>query len=311
MAKGDVDAHNQQEINSGLTMKALIGTGVAMVTPFDSNGKVDHSALAKLTDFLVEGGVDYLVVMGTTGESVTLSKSEKSEVLSTVLKANAGKIPVVLGIGGNNTAEVCNELEHMDTAGLTAILSVSPAYNKPTQNGIYAHYAAVSKASPLPIILYNVPGRTGSNMLPATTLRLANDFDNIIGIKEASGNLEQCIAILKKRPTEFLVISGDDNLTLPLIACGAHGVISVVGNAFPKAFSDMVRAAMSSDYVTARSLQYRLFDIVNMLFEDGNPGGVKCALHVLGICEEHMRLPLVPISQELRNRLSEHVRAFF
>jgi 4-hydroxy-tetrahydrodipicolinate synthase len=289
----------------------LKGTGVAMVTPFDANGKVDHAALRRLTVFLIDGGLDYLVVMGTTGESVTLSKIEKEEVLKTVQETNAGRIPLVLGVGGNNTAELCEELRHLDTTGISAILSVSPAYNKPTQEGIYAHYKAVSENSPLPIILYNVPGRTGSNMTAATTLRLARDFSNIIGIKEASGNVEQCIDILKRRPSDFLVISGDDNLTLALIACGADGVISVVGNAFPKAFSDLVRSALGGDYVVARSLQYRLFDIINMLFAEGNPGGVKCALKELGICEEHMRLPLVPVSDALRQKLTEHVKAFF
>jgi len=287
------------------------GTGVAMVTPFDANGQVDFTALARLTNHLIDGRVDYLVVMGTTGESVTLSKEEKKAVLKAVLTTNAGRIPVVLGVGGNNTAEVCDELKNRDTTGLSAILSVSPSYNKPTQDGIYAHYKAVSEASPLPIILYNVPGRTGSNMLPATTLRLARDFDNIIGIKEASGSVEQCIDILKRRSSDFLVISGDDNLTLALIACGADGVISVVGNAFPQAFANMTRAALANDLVSARSLQYRLFDIINMLFAEGNPGGVKCALKELGICEEHMRLPLVPVSDTLRKKLGEHVRAFF
>lgn len=281
-----------------------------MVTPFDEKGQVDHTALARLTNFLIDGGVDYLVVMGTTGESVTLSKQEKNEVLQTVLANNGGRLPVVLGVGGNNTFEICGELSSLFTKGLSAILSVSPAYNKPTQGGIYAHYEAISKASPLPIILYNVPGRTGSNMLASTTLRLANDFENIIGIKEASGNLEQCIDILKCKPHGFLMISGDDNLTLPLIACGADGVISVVGNAFPKAFSDLVRAALIDDYAAARSIQHRLFDIINMLFAEGNPGGVKCALNVMGICEEHMRLPLVPISEELRSKLTAAVRAF-
>ncbi len=291
-------------------MKKFGGTGVAMVTPFDEKGQVDHTALARLTNFLIDGGVDYLVVMGTTGESVTLSKQEKNEVLQTVLANNGGRLPVVLGVGGNNTFEICGELSSLFTKGLSAILSVSPAYNKPTQGGIYAHYEAISKASPLPIILYNVPGRTGSNMLASTTLRLANDFENIIGIKEASGNLEQCIDILKRKPHGFLMISGDDNLTLPLIACGADGVISVVGNAFPQAFSDLVRAALADDYTTARSIHFRLFDIINMLFAEGNPGGVKCALNVMGICEEHMRLPLVPISEELRSKLTAAVRAY-
>lgn len=294
-----------------VTASDLKGTGVAMITPFNADGQVDFTALERLTEHLVKGGVEYLVVMGTTGESVTLSKDEKKKVLSAVLATNAGRLPVVLGVGGNDTAEVCKELRGLDTAGISAILSVSPAYNKPTQDGIYAHYRAVSEASPLPIILYNVPGRTGSNMTAATTLRLARDFENIIGIKEASGSVEQCIDILKRRPSDFLVISGDDNLTLPFIACGADGVISVVGNAFPKAFSDLTRAALNNDCDTARSLQFRLFDIINMLFAEGNPGGVKCALKQLGICEEHMRLPLVPVSDTLRQKLTEHVKAFF
>lgn len=294
-----------------VTASDLKGTGVAMVTPFNADGQVDFTALERLTEHLVKGGVEYLVVMGTTGESVTLSKDEKKKVLSAVLATNAGRLPVVLGVGGNDTAQVCEELISLDTNGLSAILSVSPAYNKPTQDGIYAHYRTVSEASPLPIILYNVPGRTGSNMTAATTLRLARDFENIIGVKEASGSVEQCIDILKRRPSDFLVISGDDNLTLALVACGADGVISVVGNAFPKAFSDLTRAALNNDYDTARSLQYRLFDIINMLFAEGNPGGVKCALKQLGICEEHMRLPLVPVSDTLRQKLTEHVKAFF
>jgi len=292
-------------------MKTFRGTGVAMVTPFDSTGNVDVAALQRLTEHLVTGGVEYLVVLGTTGESATLDKHEKRLVVETVLAANSGRLPVVLGVGGSDTRAVCNELGQWDMAGISAILSVSPAYNKPTQNGIIAHYKAVAEASSLPVILYNVPGRTASNMTAATTLRLAIECGNIIGVKEASGSVEQCIDILKRRPSDFLVISGDDNLTLALTACGADGVISVVGNAFPKAFSDMVRAALASDLLTARSLQYRLFDIINMLFAEGNPAGVKCALHEIGVCGEHVRLPLVPVSDELRKRLSEHVRAFF
>lgn len=290
---------------------ALKGTGVAMITPFDESGQVDTEALTKLTHHLIDGKVDYLVVLGTTGESVTLTKDERALVIRTVRQTNCRRVPLVLGVGGNNTAELCQELQDMDIIDIDAFLSVSPAYNKPTQEGIYEHYRAVSAASRLPIILYNVPGRTGSNMTAATTLRLARDFDNIIGIKEASGNVDQCIDILKRRPIDFLVISGDDNLTLPLIACGADGVISVVGNAFPKAFSDLVRSALANDYKMARSIQFRLFDIVNMLFVEGNPAGVKCALKELGVCEEHVRLPLVQVSDALRERMVEHVRAFF
>ncbi|MCB9185474.1 MAG: 4-hydroxy-tetrahydrodipicolinate synthase [Flavobacteriales bacterium] len=284
-------------------MKELRGTGVAMITPFNADGSVNHSHLEKLTEHLVSGGVNYLVVMGTTGESVTLTKQEKKDVLQTILKTNAGRIPVVLGVGGNNTAVVCEELKNLDTTGLTAILSVSPAYNKPTQDGIYAHYKAISEVSPLPIILYNVPGRTGSNMSAATTLRLAKDFENIVAIKEASGSLDQCTAILKDRPEEFMVISGDDTLSLPIIASGGDGVISVVANAFPAAYSELISSSLNSDFATARKRQYQLFDIVNLLFAEGNPAGVKCALKILGVCEENVRLPLVPVSDSLRGKM--------
>ncbi|MBI1289326.1 MAG: 4-hydroxy-tetrahydrodipicolinate synthase [Flavobacteriales bacterium] len=290
-------------------MKELKGTGVAMVTPFNADGSVNYDHLEKLTDHLVQGGVDYLVVLGTTGESVTLTKQEKEDVLDCVVSANAGRLPVVLGVGGNNTSAVCTQLKNLDKTGLTAILSVSPMYNKPTQDGIYAHYEAISDCSPLPIILYNVPSRTGSNMAAETTLRLAHDFENIVAIKEASGSLDQCMRIIKDRPADFLVISGDDNFSLPLIACGGDGVISVVANALPKQYSELIRASLASDYETARSFQYQLFDIVNLLFAEGNPGGVKCALQALGICEENMRLPLVPVSDKLRQQLTQTVRS--
>ncbi len=290
-------------------MNELKGTGVAMITPFESDGSVDFEALEKLTHHLIDGGVNYLVVMGTTGESVTLNKQEKADVLDCVVAANDGRVPVVLGVGGNNTAEVCAQLTALDVTGLTAILSVSPAYNKPTQNGIYAHFEAVSNASPLPVILYNVPGRTSSNMEAETTLRLASDFENIVAIKEASGSLDQCMKIIKDKPEDFLVISGDDNFSLPLIASGGDGVISVVANALPKHYSGMINASLSGDFETARKLQYQLFDIVNLLFAEGNPAGVKCALKALGVCEEYVRLPLVQVSEQLRINLTARVTA--
>lgn len=290
-------------------MKELKGTGVAMVTPFSADGSINYNHLEKLTNHLVEGGVEYLVVLGTTGESVTLTKQEKEDVLDCVVSANSGRLPVVLGVGGNNTSAVCTQLKNLDTTGLTAILSVSPMYNKPTQDGIYAHYEAISDCSPLPIILYNVPSRTGSNMAAETTLRLAHDFENIVAIKEASGSLDQCMRIIKDRPDDFLVISGDDNFSLPLIACGGDGVISVVGNALPRQYSELIRASIAGDYSTARNYQYQLFDFVNLLFAEGNPGGVKCALSALGICEENLRLPLVPVSDKLRTQLTEMVRS--
>lgn len=288
-------------------MKELRGTGVAMVTPFNADGSVNFEHLQKLTEHLISGGVNYLVVMGTTGESVTLTKEEKKAVLKSVLETNNGRIPVVLGVGGNNTVDIVAQLQSLDTTGLTAILSVSPAYNKPTQGGIYAHYAEVSKASPLPVILYNVPGRTGSNMLAETTLRLARDFDNIIAIKEASGSLDQCTAILKDRPEGFMVISGDDTLSLPIIASGGDGVISVVANAFPAAYSELISSSLEGDFEVARKRQYQLFDLINMLFAEGNPAGVKCVLKMLGICEENVRLPLVQVSEELRGKLKSQV----
>lgn len=289
-------------------MKELIGTGVAMVTPFNSDKSINFEHLENLTNHLIDGGVEYLVVMGTTGESVTLTKQEKDEVLDCVVGVTDGRVPVVLGIGGNNTKAVCTQLNSLDKTGLTAILSVSPSYNKPTQEGIYQHYAAISDSSPLPIILYNVPGRTSSNIAAETTLRLARDFENIVAIKEASGSLDQCMRIIKDKPDGFLVISGDDNFSLPLIASGGDGVISVVANALPQQYSDLIRASLAGDFATARALQYRLFDIVNLLFAEGNPAGVKCALRELGVCEENVRLPLVQVSDKLRQELSELIR---
>jgi 4-hydroxy-tetrahydrodipicolinate synthase len=289
-------------------MIELKGTGVAMVTPFDASGAIDFDSLTKLTEHLIKGGVNYLVVMGTTGESVTLSRKEKYQVLDCILASNKNRVPVVLGVGGNNTSEVCSQLEKLHTEGLTAILSVSPAYNKPTQNGIYVHFEAISKASPLPVILYNVPGRTASNIEADTTLRLADDFENIVAIKEASGSLEQCMQIIKSRPKGFLVISGDDNYSLPLIASGGDGVISVVANALPEQYSNLIRASLEGDFETARKIQYELIDIVDLLFAEGNPAGVKCALRELKICEENVRLPLVQVSDKLRKELVGQLR---
>lgn len=284
-------------------MSKFVGLGVAMVTPFNAQGKLDFAGLKRLTEHLVSNGADYLVVQGTTGESVTLTTEEKRTVLDYILEVNNKRKPVVLGVGGNNTLAVAEQLRNLDTQGLSGILSVSPYYNKPTQAGIYAHYRALCEASPLPIILYNVPGRTGSNMAPETTLRLAHDFKNIVAIKEASGNLSQMEEIMQHRPAGFSVISGDDNLTLPAIALGADGVISVVGNAFPAAYSKMVHQALFGSVVDARLIHYRLRKLVDLLFVEGNPGGIKEVLHHLGICENHMRLPLVPVSEGTRDKL--------
>lgn len=284
-------------------MNQLRGLGVAMVTPFKKDLTPDLVALKKLTEFLVSGGVDYLVVMGTTGESVTLDKEDKKAVLDTVISTNAGRKPVVLGVGGNNTFELANQLSRLDSTGLTAVLSVTPYYNKPTQNGLFEHYKALSESSKLPIILYNVPGRTSVNLLPDTVSRIAFDCRNVIGIKEASGNMEQIMQVINETPKEFLVISGDDSLTLPLISAGADGVISVVGNAFPKEFATMVHDALANKYEEARAIHYKLLEIIKNLFVEGNPAGIKEVLSHLDICDNYMRLPLVPVSQGTSERL--------
>jgi 4-hydroxy-tetrahydrodipicolinate synthase len=286
------------------------GTGIAIVTPFKKDGSVDFKALGNIVEHLIKGKVEYIVVMGTTGESVTLSKEEKSAVTKHIIAVAKGRVPVVLGIGGNNTAEVMHSLKKTDLSGITAILSVCPAYNRPNQEGLYQHFKAVSKASPLPILLYNVPSRTSSNLSDETTLRLARDFKNIIGIKEASGNFAQVMNIIKNRPKGFLVISGDDLITLPLIACGGDGVISVVGNAYPKDFSEMTRQALKGNYEEARKLHYKLTTITNLLFADGNPAGVKAALQILGLCSEYVRLPLVPINKQVYSSLEKEMKNY-
>lgn len=281
------------------------GTGVAIVTPFTKDGNVDFKGLTQLIEHLIKGKVEYLVVLGTTGESATLSKEEKSAVINHVLDVNEGRLPLVLGVGGNNTQEIVSSLKNPDLKKFQAILSVSPYYNKPSQEGIYQHYKHIAEASPLPILLYNVPGRTASNISSDTTLRLANEFKNIIGIKEASGNLEQCMRIIKHKPKSFLVISGDDNLTLPLMACGGDGVISVVANAYPKEFSEMVRLAAANQYEQARKLHYKLNEITEQLFADGNPGGIKHVLELMKICKGFVRLPLVKPNAGVQKKLSE------
>ncbi|MBX2978980.1 MAG: 4-hydroxy-tetrahydrodipicolinate synthase [Flavobacteriales bacterium] len=279
------------------------GLGVALVTPFRSNGQIDYAGLEKLIEHQITGGVDYVVSMGTTGESVTLSKAEKHELLAQTIGFVRNRVPVVLGVGGNHTAEVVDTLGGFEMDGVDAILSVSPYYNKPTQEGIYQHYKALAQVALRPIILYNVPGRTGSNMTADTTLRLAKDFKNIIAIKEASANLDQMGRILKHKPKDFMLISGDDALTLPIIAMGGEGVISVVGNALPNEFSTLVQAALKGDLVSARREHLRLIEVIDLLFAEGNPGGIKHVLKVLGICGDHMRLPLVNISEAIANKL--------
>ena len=280
---------------------SFTGSGVALVTPFDISGKIDVMALRKLVQLQINGGTNFLVVQGTTGESPTLSQSEKQIVLDTVIDENNGRLKIVYGVGGNNTTAV-GELLKQVPQGVDGILSVSPYYNKPTQRGIIEHYTYLSKCTDLPIIIYNVPGRTGSNVLPETTLALAQ-LDNMVAVKEASGNMEQIMDIVRQRKASFGVLSGDDNLTMPLIAAGADGVISVVANAFPELFSTMVNASIKGDLLSARVAHYELFSITKMFFEEGNPGGVKVALAARGIMDEYMRLPLMPVSDNLRNRI--------
>ena len=286
----------------------FVGTGVALVTPFKKDYSVDTEALTKIVDFVVEGGVEYLVVLGTTAESATLNKQEKELVIQTIKKANAGRLPLVLGVGGNNTLEVVDELQTRDFTGFSAILSVSPYYNKPTQEGIYQHFKKIAEASPLPIILYNVPGRTASNILPSTVNRLATDFKNIIGIKEAAGDMVQAMKLIKQKPKDFLVISGDDMITLPMVLAGGAGVISVIGEGFPKEFSEMVRLGLQRKVEEAYALHYKLADSIDMIFEQGNPAGIKEVFKIKGLSENVVRLPLVNVNEDLANRLKEFIK---
>ncbi len=282
-------------------MSNFRGTGVALVTPFNSDLSIDFNGLKKLVQLQLDNRIDFLVVQGTTGESPVLSADEKRQVLDTVLEVNNGKLPVVYGVGGNNTVEAAKAVKAV-SSGVDGILSVSPYYNKPIQEGIYQHYKHVAENTDLPIILYNVPGRTGSNVLAETTLRLA-EIKNIVAMKEASGNLEQIMEIIRNKPSDFDVLSGDDALTLPMIAAGAVGVISVVGQAFPKEFTAIVNASLANDYETARKFHYELLHITKLFFAEGNPGGVKVALEHRGILNNVMRLPLVPVSSKLQNEI--------
>ncbi|MDD3321352.1 MAG: 4-hydroxy-tetrahydrodipicolinate synthase [Paludibacter sp.] len=272
----------------------LTGMGVALITPFKNDESIDFDALARLVEYQIKCGTDYLVVCGTTAETPTLTEQEKEKITRFVVQTAAGRLPIVLGVGGNNTKAVVETLKTYDFSGIDAILSVTPYYNKPSQEGLYQHYAAIAKVSPLPIILYNVPGRTGVNMLASTTLRLAKEFSSICAIKEASGNFSQIDDIIKNKPEEFMVISGDDSITFPLITLGAVGVISVIGNALPTEFSRMVRLALQGDYASARQIHHRFTELIELLFVEGNPAGVKSMLAVMGYTENVLRLPLVP-----------------
>jgi len=289
-------------------MNKFYGTGVAMVTPFQADGAVDFSGLETVVNHIIGGGVEYLVILGTTGESATLNKQEKKDIWSSTVKFTNGRVPLVAGIGGNNTYEVLKSIEEFDTTGYDAILSVSPYYNKPTQEGIYQHYKAIAENSPLPIILYNVPGRTGSMVSAETTVRLAHDFKNVIATKEASGSFDQFNAIMRDKPEDFLFISGDDPVTLPMVAMGAAGVISVIGNAIPKAMSDMVRLCLKGDYANARPLHYSLIEFTRLMFTEGNPAGVKQAMKELGICGDEVRLPLTRVSSDTAAKISAELQ---
>ena len=289
-------------------MQSLIGTGVALITPFKKNFSVDTEALSRIVDFQVEGGIDYLVVLGTTAESATLSDLEKNLVIETVIKANKNRLPLVLGVGGNNTQQIVEELKTRDLSSFVAILSVSPFYNKPTQEGIYQHFKCIAEASPLPIILYNVPGRTASNMTPATVMRLAHDFKNIVAIKEAAGDIVQAMKLIQHKPKDFLVISGDDMITLPMVLAGGAGVISVIGEGFPKQFSQMVRLGLDKKATEAYAIHYLVADSIDMIFEQGNPAGIKEVFKTLGLCENTVRLPLVSVNEELAKRIQNEVK---
>ncbi len=291
-------------------MKELIGTGVALITPFTENFEVDVEGLKKVVNFNIDNGVDYLVLLGTTAESATLTKVEKQWVIDTIIEVNAGRLPLVLGVGGNNTQSVIDELKTRDLSPFAAILSVSPMYNKPTQEGIYQHFAAIAKASPKPIVLYNVPGRTASNILPETVIRLANDFERIVAIKEAAGDMVQAMRLIEGCPDDFLVISGDDMIALPMVLAGGAGVISVIGEGLPKEFSEMIRLGLDKKVEEAYKLHYRVAPAIDYIFEEGNPAGIKAVFNKLGICGATVRLPLVDASDALKAKINTFVDNF-
>jgi 4-hydroxy-tetrahydrodipicolinate synthase len=286
----------------------LRGTGVALITPFQSNTSVDYAALEKVINFVIAGGVEYVVTLGTTGESPTLSKEEKKQIALFTFEKVAGRVPVVVGIGGNNTAEVLHELASFPLDKATAVLSASPSYSKPSQEGLFQHYAALAEASPKPLLLYNVPGRTGRNLNAATTIRLAREVGNVAGIKEASGDMAQCMEILRDKPDDFLVVSGDDALALPQIACGMEGVISVAANGFPKEFSDMVRLALKSDFKGAKALNDGLIAAYDLMFCENNPAGVKASMAEQQLIGNYLRLPVVALSEGLQIKWKEYLR---
>jgi 4-hydroxy-tetrahydrodipicolinate synthase len=288
-------------------MKRFRGTGVAIVTPFKNDSSIDFAALGRMINHVITGGVNYIVVMGTTGESATLTKDEKKAILSYVVETNDKRVPLVTGIGGNNTQEVITCIKHAYLNGVDAILSVAPYYNKPNQRGLLQHFKAIATCSPVPIIMYNVPGRTNCNIASETCVELAHECDNIIGIKEASGDIAQIMRIIKDKPENFNVISGDDMMTIPIIASGGSGVISVLANAFPAATSDLVTNALKSNFKSARELQLRYLEITELLFIDGNPAGVKAMLSIMNLCQNNLRLPLVPVNRTIYTRIQKAI----
>jgi 4-hydroxy-tetrahydrodipicolinate synthase len=291
-------------------MQKFFGTGVALVTPFKSDLSVDYVALNKLVEYNISNGTDYLVISGTTGESGTITKEEKKIIVKAIVEVNGGRVPLVLGIGGNNTTEVIDELKSTDLSSIDAILSVVPYYSKPTQEGFYQHFKAVSMASAKPIILYNVPGRTSKNMLPETTLRLARDFENIIAVKEAGNNTQQYLELLKDKPEDFLIISGDDDLAVGVILAGGAGVISVIGQGLPKEFSKMIRLALEGKAKEAYEIHFKLMDVVGYIFEENNPAGIKSVLNCLGICNNEVRLPLVEATSNLEEKIANYIQNY-
>ncbi|PWG05162.1 4-hydroxy-tetrahydrodipicolinate synthase [Polaribacter aquimarinus] len=291
-------------------MQKFIGTGVALVTPFKEDLSVDFDALAKLVNYNIENGTDYLVINGTTGESATITKEEKQEIIDVIIKTNNKRLPLVLGVGGNNTALVVDELKSRDFSGIDGILSVAPYYSKPTQEGFYQHYKAIAEATDLSIILYNVPGRTAKNMEPSTVLRLANDFANIVGVKEAGNNQQQYHTLIKDKPSDFLIISGDDDLALGVTLAGGAGVISVIGQAFPKQFSTMIHHGLQGNNKEGYAIHYKMMDVIDYIFEENNPAGIKTVLQELEICSNEVRLPLVKASTDLSLKIEKFVTEF-
>mgnify|MGYP001096754928 FL=1 len=291
-------------------MNAFIGTGVALITPFKADLSIDHQALAAVVEFNISNGVNYLVISGTTGESATITAKEKKEISATIIKANKGRVPLVIGIGGNNTAAVVEELQSTDLSPFAAILSVAPYYSKPTQEGFYQHFKAIAEASKIPVVLYNVPGRTAKNMEASTILRLANDFKSIVAVKEAGNNREQYLELIKNKPADFLVISGDDDLVLGVTLAGGSGVISVIGQAFPKEFSQMIQWGLEGNTEDSRKLEARLMPIINLIFEENNPAGIKAVFKKMGYCEDAVRLPLVPATEALQSKIAAFIAQF-